>query len=533
MKSRFIIGMLVFLTFELGGAFAACQMGNPSGTHGRDSEDEKLRGIRQLVQSGRLDEAREQVRLALQSDPADERLYNFLGVIDAQDKDFTAAESDFRRAIKIAPRFTAAYLDLGRMFQEHAAVDSHAEEKSLRVYQQLLEIAPANVEANYQAAWLSSRLGAYAASQQYLDKLPAETREHAQVLALRCANYTAVGQTKRAGEASQSLFARNDLTSEDLLPVFTALSKHNADEFGISFLEEVVHRGLASGEALQELADLYEVKGRFKDARAILERALQVAPPSSQILFQLARVAYRSGDREEALGYLAHARDLEPGNPAVHFFFGMICVELNLLPDAKKSLEEAVRLNPGDAYYNYALGAVLVQGNEFDEAIRSFQKCRKLRPEDARVRFALAVAYFYSFQYDNARRELQAIANRPETKVGAQLFLARIAMRERNFDEAIKCLQESIEADPSASEAYTDLGLVYLDKKEYTLAEKTLAHAIHIAPDDYLSNQRLLILYLRTKDTRADAQTKRVEQIRQTKQKKELLLMRTLEVNPY
>ncbi len=533
MKNIRILGILALLVSGLTGALSARQAGQLFGPRGEDSEKDRLRQIQQLIQSGRLAEARDQLEQTLKIQSRDERLYNFLGVIDAQEKDFTGAESNFRRAIRIAPRFVGPYLNLGRLYQEQAAVDPHAREKALRLYEQLIEFDPHNIEANYQAAWLSNRLGVFAASQHYLDRLPAETRERTQALALRCANYAAVGQVRQADLTAQKLMAHDDLTGEDLVPVVAALSGHHADEFAIHFLESIAQRGLASVEALQELADLYETRGRYKDAQGMLERALQVAPSSSQILFQLARVAYRSGDREGALGYLAHARDLEPGNAAVQFFFGMICVELNLLPDAKKSLEEAVRLNPGDAYYNYALGAVLVQANELDEAIHYFQKCRELRPQDAHAGFALAVAYFDSDRYDDARHELQAIAGRPETQTGAQLFLGRMAMRDGNLDEAKEHLLQSIQADPSAIEAYADLGLVYIDMKEYVLAGKTLTHAVGMAPDDYLSNLRLLILFQRTKDPRADAQAKRVEQIRKTGQEKENLLMRTLEVRPY
>ena len=168
-----------------------------------------------------------------------------------------------------------------------------------------------------------------------------------------------------------------------------------------------------------------------------------------------------------------------------------------------------------------------------DDAIAHFQKFRALRPEDPHARFALAVAYFYSFRYDEARTEFQAIADRKETQAGAHLFLGRMAMQDKKFDQAIEHFKKSIGADPSVSEAYTDLGFVYLNEKEYSLAENALDHAIQLAPDDYLSNQRLLTLYLRSKDPRADAQGKRVEQLRETGQEKEHLLMRTLEVKPF
>jgi tetratricopeptide (TPR) repeat protein len=530
LRSTWIRGLQAW---ALASILSVCWAGQLPGSPSESSELKSLKQIQQLIQSGRLGEAHDQVVLALKSQTNDERLYNFLGVIDAQEKDFAGAESSFLRAIQIAPRLTAAYLNLGRLYQEYAAVDPHAQEKALHIYEQLLALAPNNVEGNYQAAWLSNRLGVYAASQRYLDRLPVETQERAQAIALRCANYAAAGNARQAELIAQNLLAHGDLSGEDTLPVLAALSRHKADDFAIQFLESIAQRGLASVEAKQMLADLYESRGRYIDAQKILEQVLQAAPSSGQILFQMARVAYREGDREGALGFLAHARELEPGNAATHFFFGMICVEMNLLPDAKKSLEEAVRLSPADPYYNYALGSVLVQANELDEAIRCFKKLLELKPEDARARFALGVAYFYSFRYDEARLELQAIANRPETKVGAQLFLGRIDLKARNFDEAMKHLQASIEADPSVSEAYTDLGLIYLERKEYARAEQSLGQAIKISPDTYLGNQRLLTLYLRTKDTRAEAQSLRVEQIRKAGQEKQQLLMRTLEIRPY
>jgi Flp pilus assembly protein TadD len=217
----------------------------------------------------------------------------------------------------------------------------------------------------------------------------------------------------------------------------------------------------------------------------------------------------------------------------VHFFFGMVCVELNVPGDARKSLEQAVRLAPSNAYYNYALGAVLIQGKNPDEALRYFQQFRALRPGDARATLAVAIAYFYSDRYDDARHELQSIADHPETRTAAQLFLGRMAMRDGNLGEAMDHLQQSIQADPSVVEPYTDLGMVYIDRKEYALAEKTLAHAIQMSPDDYLSNQRLLVLFERTKDPRAAAQAIRVQQLRKTGEETESLLMRTVVVRPY
>jgi tetratricopeptide (TPR) repeat protein len=525
-RQGFRLGAIVLLlVFELTTTASAWQVG--------ESEEVRLRRIQQLIQSRHLEDARTQLRQTLANLPNDARLYNLLGVVDAQERNFAGAESNFLRAIQIAPRFTGAYLNLGRLYQEHVDIDPDARRKALDLYQKLLEFQPTHVEATYEAARLSNTLGAFAVSQRYLDRLPAAAQERPQALALRCANLAAVGKVKEAKTSAQRLLTRGDLTEDDVLPLAATLMDRHAEDLATQILEGIVQRGLASDKALQQLTGLYEVHGRYKEARETLEKVVQTDPPSVTILFRLAQLAYQSGDREGALGYLAHASDLEPGNAAVRFFFGMVSVELNLPQEARKWLEEAVRLEPSNAYYNYALGAVLVQVNNPDEAVSYFRKYCALRIGDVRGRFALGVAYFYSDQLESARGELQSIADRPETRMGAQLFLGRTAIEQGNLAEALEHLQQAIEADPSTPEAYAELGLIYIRRKEYALAEKTLSRAVEVAPNDYLSNLRLLLLYQRTKDLRTEPQAQRVKQIRKAGEEREQLLMRTLEIHPY
>jgi tetratricopeptide (TPR) repeat protein len=524
-QSLRLVGIILFLGFELTVTVSARQIS--------ESDEARLRRIQQLIQSGQLHEARTQLQLTVASLPNDARLYNLLGVVEAEDRNFAAAESNFLKAIQIAPHFTGAYLNLGRLYQEHAAIAPNARQKALDLYRKLLEFEPTNVEATYEAAWLSNRLGAYAVSQHYLDRLPTGAQERSQALALRCGNLAGVGKIQEAESCAVRLLARGDLTEDDVLPLAATLIARHADDLATQILEGIVQRSLASSKTLQQLAGLYDAHGRYKEARETLEKAVEKGPPSATVLFRLAQLAYQSGDREGALGYLAHASDLEPTNAAVRFFFGMLCVELNLPQEARRSLGEAVKLEPTNAYYNYALGAALVQLNNPDEAVSYFRKYCELKTGDVRGRFALAVAYFYSYQLESARRELQSIADRPETRMGSQLFLGRIAIQEGNLAEALEHLQEAIEAKPSTPEPYAELGLVYIRRREYALAEKTLSRALELAPDDYLSNLRLLMLYQQTKDLRSEAQTQRVEQIRAAGDKKEQLLMRTLEIRPY
>ena len=495
------------------------------------SEEQLLVRIQQRIQSGDLRAAKAALEQALLQLPGDPRVFNFLGVVEARENHFAAAESNFRRAIQSATHFSAAYLNLGRLYQEHSE-EPRALEKGLVVYEKLLDIEPDHVEANYQAAWLLNQLGRYTKSLQRLKRLPAEPQQRPLALALRCVNNAALGKTAEAQAAATQLLASSDLAEADVVSILPGLLEHHADGLAMLLLEGIARRGLASAQTLQRLAALDEAQGRFKEARAALEKQAELERPSAGLLSQLARLAYRAGDLEGALGYLAHARDLEPENAAVHFFFGMLCVELKLPPEAKKSLQEALRLDPDNPYYNYAFGAVLVNENA-EEAIPHFRRYRDAHPDDPRGRFALGVAYFEAYQGDSARKEFLSIANRPETRMGAQLYLGRLALRQENLDEALDHLQQAMQANPAAPEPYAESALIRIRRKEYGLADEDLARALKLAPEHYLSNLRLLMLYQRTKDTRAEAQARRVEELQKAGEEKERLLLRSLEIRPY
>ncbi len=64
-------------------------------------------------------------------------------------------------------------------------------------------------------------------------------------------------------------------------------------------------------------------------------------------------------------------------------------------------------------------------------------------------------------------------------------------------------LRLALEGDPNYADAHAELGRVRLNRKEYPLAEKELARALEIDPNNYTANLNLMVLYQRTKDPRA------------------------------
>jgi tetratricopeptide (TPR) repeat protein len=496
------------------------------------SPAQTIQRVLQLIQQGDLAQARSQLTQALREFPREAGFYDLLGVVEAQQRNYGAAEADFTRAIELDPHLTGAYLNLGHLYQENSARNPDALRKGLEVYERLLRFQPNNTEANYQSAVLLERRGSFRASLDRLSRLAPADQDRAQALAVRCADFAGLGDRSRTDAAAGRLLSSPDLTEADILLSLPQLEAHRRSDLEVRLLEGLAGRQLASLSALHQLALLYERQGQPGKARDTLEKVAMGQPDSASTLMELARVADQQHDYTGALGYLAHARDLEPRNAGIHFFFGMVCVEENLAQEAYNSLKQAVSLEPQNPYYNYAMGAVAVGRDDPRESLPYFKKYCELKPHDPRGRLALGTAYFYARDYDTARKKLESVVRYPQTAAAAHYYLGRMANQEGNLDEAARELRRALQANPKLANAYAELGLLYMKQKQNVEAEKWLERALELDPDNYTANLNLMILFERAKDVRAEAQAQKFEEVKKKRAERAKELLRTIEVRP-
>jgi tetratricopeptide (TPR) repeat protein len=489
--------------------------------------------IQRQIENHNLTEANRLLEEAAKRFPGDAGLDNLRGVIAAQQGDYTAAERDFRDAVRRAPRLTSAYLNLGRLYQEHVAADSQARDKALDVYERVLSYDSTNAEAHYQSAVLLLEQGKYRRSLEQISGLPAETQGSAQGLSILCADQAALGHQRLAGEAATRLLISPDFMELDAQQALPGLIAGKQDDLIISLFEELQSRGSLSPASLHALALAYERANKLTEARDALEKYVTGGSLSVPSLLELARVAHKQRDYQGSLGYLAHARDLEPANASLHYDFGLVCLDLNLVAEARNSFEKAVRLDPDNASYNYAMGAASAFRQDPAEAVPYFQKYRTLRPDDPRGPLALGAVYFRAKDYSSAVPWLTQAAAKSETAAQAHYYLGSIALQESRLDEAHRELALALKAQPENPDALAQLGNYYLLRRDYASAETPIRHALQIDPEHYSANFYLLTLYTRTGDARREAQAKRFEDLKVALAERAQELLRIVEVRPF
>src|SRR6266496_4708620 len=174
--------------------------------------------------------ARRELTEALRLYPASATVHNFLGVLEAQEGNYPAAEARFREAIGRRPQYTDAYLNLGRLYQDNAGKDEQAVRKGLAAYEAVLQYQPDHAEARYQSAALLRVLGEFGPSLEHLARLSPGDQERPSALAVRCADHAGRGERAEADRAAERLLGRADLGEADVQPILPTRSEEHTSE---------------------------------------------------------------------------------------------------------------------------------------------------------------------------------------------------------------------------------------------------------------------------------------------------------------
>jgi tetratricopeptide (TPR) repeat protein len=225
----------------------------------------------------------------------------------------------------------------------------------------------------------------------------------------------------------------------------------------------------ATIQRLDNLAKVRIAKREHREALAVLEELLELAPEHGEARLEVAQCRYALNDTRgcrEALDDLV-ASGLR--GAAVDYLYGQLCAKEGDAEGAGKHLQRAEEAGFGGRVLLERIGRVHLQTQHWAEAEQSFRKALDIDPDFAQAHnglgFALANQKHHQEAVEHLMWSLGLLYHQPDAHFHLGLSLAALG---RSF-QAMEALRNALAIQPEFSAARTALGQI-----ERGLARRTV-----------------------------------------------------------
>ena len=197
-------------------------------------------------------------------------------------------------------------------------------------------------------------------------------------------------------------------------------------------------------QTIRNLGSVHAFMGEFKEAEAVFQEGLKVAPGDTSLTESLksVRVGYArslvEGKKyDEAIAYFSDQLKTDPSNPDHYLFLG-------------EAYFARAQTKEGDA-----------RKADFKLAGDAYGKAGELKPNDADLPFNSALAYQNGGAWERAEVEWRlAIKQRPDDVEGLS-SLGMVLAEQKKYAEAIKVVHSAVLLKPQNKNMHRQLGSIY------------------------------------------------------------------------
>ncbi len=354
-----------------------------------------------LIRDNRLAQAEKELTSILRVSPNLPLALNLMGSVRAKQGRLAEAESLFLRAVQNDKKYTGARMNLVYLYLLKRAPD-----KAITQLTEVLALEPENTEAKVILGdTYLTKNDLQKAEENYLSALDKSLSNAGALFGLAQISRLK-GETR---EASIYLNRVGTLSADSKSP-----------DFLYKFALEAMRVGM------------------FDEAKAALERSVELKPKDPSYLLALGIAWLRKGDLFEAEKLFRRLLALQPANAQGQLHLGYVLLNQKKYAEARTWLEKSARPGAIPEVFYY-LGLVAQEENDDARAIVLFEKAVKQLPSYAHARIALGSSYMKLKNYVRARQELETAVkldpDEPTAHYNLALLYARIKEPARAQEE--------------------------------------------------------------------------------------------------
>ena len=263
-----------------------------------------------------------------------------------------------------------------------------------------------------------------------------------------------------------------------------ALELHGAGRLDLA--ERAYRRFLARHRkhvfALQNLGLLLHQRGDFEGARAMLRRAIGLAPGAATCRESLGRVLKAQGDLQGASKAFREALEREPRRVDARYQLGTVHHDLEEFDAAAECYRRVVAEVPEYVPAWNSLGSVHLDRGELEEAQSCLRRALTLQPDHVPARLNLAVALHRGGELDEAEEMLHALVGEHPGLAEAHANLALLCRERGALAEAESAAQRAVALRPDGASDYFVLAEIATARGKPGMAIESYRRCVELDP---------------------------------------------------
>lgn len=240
-------------------------------------------------------------------------------------------------------------------------------------------------------------------------------------------------------------------------------------------------------------ADKQRLLNNFQKSTELYVKALEIHPESHACMYQLAKLYYKGDKYVEALYWAEKSVASSP--QFNHWYSGQLAQFYNKFGKYEKSanvFSQMIDSEP-DVRKNYTEAASqYFNAKQYDKSIDALVRMQAQFGIEMESATRLEYIYTALNKPDKAIESLQKLVNKYPADIQYKGFLAETLMNAGRRKEAIKLLEEVVQAEPNSGKAYFALYSVYSEAGEDDKALEYLENAYR--QDDVTLQQKLQVM---------------------------------------
>ena len=231
------------------------------------------------------------------------------------------------------------------------------------------------------------------------------------------------------------------------------------------------------------LSDIYFVQMKFDDMEETLEKAIAKNPKNNDARMRLAELYFHLGMLQNCYKVLDEAVALKPHNPKAHLIRAFTLKKEGDTINYLRFLQLTIDQDPKEIKAFLELG-YFYQQKLNPIAIDYYTNALQVDPRNLEINTHLAKLYIDLKEWDKAEEQYKILLQiKPDHLWGLNNLGYLKFVHEDNYDEAIAYFTKALDINPEFIPALSNRGLVFLEKKEYKLAEQDFKNCLSIDPD--------------------------------------------------